>query len=148
MFRTLKALFEDRIANFAAATAPIDALPVAVAALMFEIAKADDNIGDDERQAILQAVATACELDDTALDALVDTANDAADESVSLYEFTVIINEQLSREKKVELLQMLWRVARADGRVDHYEEYYIRKIADLLHLSHSDFIRAKLAARD
>ena len=145
MFRTLKALFEDRIASFASAAAPGDALPVAVAALMFEIAKADNDVAEGERAAILKAVGSACAVDDSALEALVDTATAAADESVSLYEFTVIINDQLPRAKKVELLQTLWRIARADGRIDHYEEYYIRKIADLLHLSHGDFIRAKLA---
>ena len=84
-------------------------------------------------------------LDAAALDSLVATAAEAVDSSVSFYDFTNVINERLTRAQKVELLEMLWRVAQADGRVDHYEEYYIRRLADLLHLSHGDFIRTKLA---
>ena len=145
MLRTLKALFEEKIERYAAPAPPEDALPVAIAALMFEIAKSDDAVGADERHAILHAIASACDVDENDMAALLDTASDAADDSVSFYEFTVVINEHLSREKKIELLEMLWRIARADGRVDHYEEYYIRKIADLLRLSHRDFIRTKLA---
>ena len=69
------------------------------------------------------------------------------DESISLYDFTSEVNEKFSREKKCELVKLLWKVAYADGRVDKYEEHYIRKISDLLNLTHGDFIKAKIYAR-
>jgi uncharacterized tellurite resistance protein B-like protein len=53
----------------------------------------------------------------------------------------------LSREKRYQLLVLLWKVAYADGRVDKYEEYYVRKISDLLHMDQAEFIRAKHEAR-
>ena len=46
----------------------------------------------------------------------------------------------------LEIIEYLWRVAYADAYIHKYEEYYIRKIADLLHVSHSDYIKTKLKA--
>ena len=148
MFRTLKALFDDRIANYATADEAVDALPLAVAALLFEISKADHDVHEEERKAMIVAVRSVCELADDDIASLLETADDAVEEAVSLYDFTSVVNEHFDRDKKYELLLLLWRVAYADGRLDRYEEYYIRKITDLLHLSHGDFIRAKHAAAD
>ena len=53
----------------------------------------------------------------------------------------------MSREKRYQLLVLLWKVAYADGRVDKYEEYYVRKISDLLYMDQAEFIRAKHEAR-
>ena len=146
MLRTLKALFEDGIARLATHEIAIDTLPLAVAALLLEIARADQLVDEVEKQAVIAAVARVCALDAEALGALLATASEAVEEAVSLLEFTAVVNQRLARAQKLELLELLWRVAYADGRLGHYEEYYIRKLADLLHLSHSDFIRAKLAA--
>jgi uncharacterized tellurite resistance protein B-like protein len=146
MFRSLKALFDEGLARLNAATPSIDPMPLAVAALLLEIARADHTVDDAERRAVLAAIAHFCQLDEQDLDTLVATAAEAVESAVSFYDFTSTINERLSRAQKMGLLEMLWRVAQADGRVDHYEEYYIRKLADLLHLSHADFIRAKLKA--
>ena len=145
MFRSLKALIDDALASLDPGVSDIDPVPLAVAALLLEIARADERVDAAERRAVVAAIARLCALDADALDSLVATAGEAVDASVSFYDFTNVINERLSRAQKLELLEMLWRVAQADGRVDHYEEYYIRRLADLLHLSHGDFIRAKLA---
>lgn len=147
MLRTLKALFDDQVARYATADDEPHALPLAVAALLFEISKADHDVHEDERLAMTQAVSEVCDLAGDEVTDLLATADAAVDEAVSLYDFTSVVNEHFGREKKCELLQLLWRVAFADGRIDHYEEYYIRKIADLLHLSHGDFIRTKHAAQ-
>ncbi|MCC6708648.1 MAG: TerB family tellurite resistance protein [Gammaproteobacteria bacterium] len=146
MFRSLKALFEDGLARLKDLTADIDPMPLAVAALLLEVARADDTVDDAERREVLAAIARFCDLDEKDLDTLMTTAAEAVDAAVSFYDFTSTVNERLSREQKMDLLEMMWRVAQADGRVDHYEEYYIRKLSDLLYLSHGDFIRAKLKA--
>ncbi len=144
MLRSLKALFDEGLARLNASAPAIDPMPLAVTALLLEVARADQSVDDAERRTVLAAIARFCELEEQDLDKLVATAAEAVDASVSFYDFTSTVNERLSREQKMELLEMLWRVAQADGRVDHYEEYYIRRLADLLHLSHKDFIRAKL----
>ena len=144
MLRHFKALLDEGLARLGGAQTIIDPMPLAVAALLLEVARADHTVDAAERRAVVAAIARLCKFEDEDLDSLVATAVAAVDEAVSLYDFTATINERLSRLQKLALLEMLWRVAQADGRVDHYEEYYIRKLADLLHLSHADFIRAKL----
>ncbi|MGH8513321.1 MAG: TerB family tellurite resistance protein, partial [Gammaproteobacteria bacterium] len=83
-------------------------------------------------------------LDELEARELVQLADRAADQAVSLTEFTRLLNQNLTQEDRVSIVQSLWQVANADTDIDKYEEYYVRKIADLLYVSHSDFIRMKL----
>jgi len=122
-------------------------LAFASTALLLEIARSDKDIDDLERAAITDAVVIATDLQAEEVEEFIDDVNSTVDESISLYDFTSEVNEKYSREKKCELLKLLWKVAYADGRVDKYEEHYIRKISDLLHLAHGDFIKAKIDAR-
>jgi uncharacterized tellurite resistance protein B-like protein len=144
MYRHFKALLKDGFSRLSAAPTTIDPMPLAVAALLLEVARADHAVDAAERRTVIAAIARLCKLEDEDLDTLVATAAEAVEEAVSFYDFTATINARLSVAQKLELLETLWRVAQADGRIDHYEEYYIRKLADLLHLSHKDFIRTKL----
>ena len=68
------------------------------------------------------------------------------DHAISLHEFSETINNQLSSTDKVNIIENLGRVAYADAYIHKHEEYYIRKIADLLHVSHADYIKTKLKA--
>ena len=86
------------------------------------------------------------DLDKTKIDELISLAEDEVDHSVSLHEFSETINNELSAKEKVNIIENLWFVAYADAYLHKYEEYYIRKIADLLHVSHSDYIKTKLKA--
>ncbi len=74
---------------------------------------------------------------------LVKLARHEAAESVSLHQFTTLINQSFSPEEKIRVVEMLWQVAFADGRLDRYEEALVRKVADLIYVPHRDFIRAK-----
>jgi uncharacterized tellurite resistance protein B-like protein len=121
-------------------------LEVAALALLLEIARADHNNSSEELAAIATAARRVFNLDSVELERMLPTAEVAVENSVSLFDFTEVLNRQLDHPTKRRLLEQLWRVAYADGKVDHYEEYYLRKIADLLYLGHSDFIQAKLRA--
>lgn len=83
------------------------------------------------------------ELNKEETNTLLELASDQVEDSVSLYEFTRPLNEQLSREERVHILELLWEVAFADGVLDKYEEYYVRKIADLMYISQKDYIQTK-----
>ena len=50
-------------------------------------------------------------------------------------------------EEKVGLIENMWRIAFSDEQLDKYEEHLIRKISDLIYVSHSDFIKTKLNVR-
>lgn len=114
------------------------------ATLLVEIARTDHDIDAKERQAIKAAVAQASELPESELEALIDEALSEADKAVSLHDHVQLINAHFSKGGKVALVEQMWRVACADGNIDRYEEYTIRKLCDLLYVKHRDFMQAKL----
>lgn len=75
---------------------------------------------------------------------MVDDAFNEADGAMSLYEHVQLINDHFDRRSKLALVEQMWRVALADGNIDGYEEYTIRKLCDLLFIKHRDFMQAKL----
>ena len=74
---------------------------------------------------------------------LADLAEREVEEAVSLYQFTGLINQHFLPKEKVRIVEMLWQVVFADGIIACYEEAMVRKIADLIHVPHRDFIQAK-----
>ncbi len=121
-------------------------IELATAVLMIEISLADENTGPEEYEIIKKILLEKFNLDKKNIDELISLARDEVDHIVSLHEFAEIINNHLSAKEKSEIIEYLWRVAYADAYIHKYEEYYIRKIADLLHVSHSDYIKTKLKA--
>ena len=79
---------------------------------------------------------------------LIENAEKSVEESTSLYEYTREVNDNFDYESKLNLIDQLWRIAFADGHLDKYEEHVVRKIADLIHISHNDFIQSKLKNRE
>lgn len=122
-----------------------DMLQLAAAALLIELSRADYQRDADEQRAIESALKNAFDLDEQQLQELIELAEEENQEAVSLYQFTSLIREHYSAEQRFELVKMLWQVAVADGEISKYEDHLIRKIADLIYLPHSEFIRAKLA---
>ena len=121
-----------------------DALKLAVAALLVEVVQADFETSIVEREQVLGSLALLLELDADARAALLELASREIDQAHDLHQFTSRVNEGFTPERKLLLLEQLWRVARADQRVHKYEEHLIRRIADLLHVPHTAFITAKL----
>ncbi len=119
-------------------------LRLAAAALLIEVSRADYHLDPTERQAVLRALAQQFDLDATAVAQLVALAEAEVEDAISLYQFTGLVNENYSYQQKLELIESMWRVAFADGELDKYEDYLIRKVTDLIYVSHSDFIRCKL----
>ena len=120
---------------------------LATAALLMEISRADHDIKQVEREAVVGAVQRAFGLDESETQNLVELAEEEANEATSLYEFTRLINTNFDPKQKQHVVEMLWQVAFADGVADKYEEHLVRRIADLIHVPHRGFIRAKLAAQ-
>lgn len=140
MLKALKALF-DRSEDDQATPHSVE---VAAAALLIEVGRADYESDADEQKTIIEAIRQGSGLQDAELASLIDAGQASAERSTSLYEFTTLINAQYSVDEKFALIEALWRVAAADGDIHRYEDHLIRRIADLLYVPHSDFIRAKL----
>lgn len=118
-------------------------LQLAGAALLIEVSKADHRRDAREEETIVAAIQRSLGIDRAALDELLRDAHAASANAPSLYDFTRIINERCSEEQKYALVRECWRVAFADGSIDKYEDHLIRKIADLIYLPHSLYIKAK-----
>ena len=134
----------------AAANKPDDQpdLNLACAALLVEVARADYADDPRETKATLIAIRKVLKVPETDIAELLSEANSEVEEGTSVFPHTSLINEHCSREQKYDILVAMWQVAFADGNLDKYEEHLIRRVAGLIHLDHSEFIQAKIAARD
>jgi uncharacterized tellurite resistance protein B-like protein len=150
MLGTVKQFFDSFLNPGAddAGTTRQHKLQLACAALLFELTAADQHRSEEELALLRIILRDSFQLDEHALDRLWDLGQLEARSATSLYQFTSLINEGFGYQQKTALLEQLWLLAFADHRLDMHEEHLIRKIADLLYLSHADFIRAKLAARE
>ena len=119
-------------------------IQLAAAALLIELSRADYQREPEEQAAIEAALKKGFDLDDVQLATLIDLAEQENHDATSLYQFTNLIKDEYSAEQRFELVKMLWQVAIADGEISKYEDHLIRKIADLIYLPHSQFIKAKL----
>lgn len=123
-------------------------LQLASAALLIETARADFTQDEAEQEAMESLLCTTLKLDDKEVKTLLKQASVKVDESISLYEFTRLINDHFTADQKLQLVHNMWVVAWADNDVDKYEEHLIRQVAELTYVSHQDYIRSKHTARD
>ena len=145
MLGKLKQLFESHLEADApgSGSAAKGTIEFAAAVLMTEISRADSSIDEEERSVIDNALVNHFKLDAEEAREILKAAESEVDHSVSLHEFTRLINDSLSQEDKIKIVELLWHVAFADAVLDKYEEYFIRKIADVLYISHKDYIKTK-----
>jgi uncharacterized tellurite resistance protein B-like protein len=119
---------------------------LAVAALLVEVLRADFDVADDERRQVVTSMREILGLQAAQCEELLAEAEQLVDRAHDLHQFTAEINRALSHEEKLRLVEQLWRVASADSVVHKYEEHIIRRVCGLLHVSHREFIAAKLGA--
>lgn len=145
MIEHIKKFFVTEITN--PAGDKVHQQQLAAASLMVEVMIIDRQLGDDELTLIQQLLKQQFQLTNEEIDQLVKLAHQEVDESTSLYQFTRLVNDHFDQTSKDELIKNLWQVAFADNVLDKHEEAIIRRIADLIHVSHSSFIRAKHKAK-
>lgn len=146
MINSIKQYFETLFQNTDEDTTKKHTIELATAALMVEISLADDHIHEEERKMINELLGNNFSIDKDEIDTLIKLAEEEVDHAVSLYDFTRLLNETLAMPDRINIIENLWHVAYADAVLDKYEEYYIRKVADLLYISHKDYIKSKLKA--
>ncbi len=120
------------------------ALQLAAAALLIELSRADYKQDKSEQISIENALQDCFKLEPAQLEQLIALAEEENKDATSLYQFTSLIKDNYSSDQRFKLVKMLWEVAVADGEISKYEDHLIRKVADLIYLSHSQFIKAKL----
>jgi len=121
---------------------------IASAALLIEVMVIDGNLDEQELESITGTLSTMLGIAKEKIDELIALSREEVTEATSLYQFTREINSHFNEQQKLELMTGMWRVAFADGHLDKHEESIMRRVADLLHILHSDYIRCKINARD
>jgi uncharacterized tellurite resistance protein B-like protein len=151
MIGALKRLLNDLAAGQPETREDDDhALRVATAALLVEMARADQGSTDQERERIQRLLSDHYSLEAHEAEALLAAADRRADHAVSLHEFTAMLHESLDESEKRDVVAMLIRTALADGHFDDHEQHLLGKVADLLYLRRSDYVmlRAQVLAEE
>ena len=146
MIDKIKSFFSKNVLEAETETTSPDQL--ATAALLIEVMVIDGDLDDQEMQSIAGTLSNMLHLSKEQIDQLIELSKEEVADATSLYQFTKEINEHFDIEKKLSLMTAMWRVAFADGHLDKYEENIIRRVADLLHIRHSEYIRCKANAKD
>lgn len=147
MFNSVKTLFSKADSQHTLELEEQDLVPIAAAMVLLEVAWADHILQPEEKDLIETALTKLYGFDQTQASRVLKQAESEHKQSTGLHKFTRTLNEQLDLDEKITLLTQLWRMNSLESASFHYEEHVIRKIADLLHLRHSEFIKAKLDAR-
>ena len=115
--------------------------------LMIEVSLADEIMDFSELETLKKVLLNEFEVKENDLENLISDAKKNQNSSTSLYEFTRKINDEYEFDDKKNLILSMWKIAYADGNIDKYEEYVIRKVSDLIYISHPDFIESKQKAK-
>ena len=108
------------------------------------MANIDGEFTDVERKNILSILKGHFQFSNEYADELLEASNEELKRSIDLWQFTNLINQNYSRDEKIQIIEMVWQIVYADGRLDKHEDYLVHKLAKLLRLTHKQLIDAKL----
>ncbi len=120
----------------------------AATALLIETARADDDFDESELAQIEQTLVNVLNVDASHIKQTLESAQQELDQATCLHELTSIINSDWEFKAKVNLIEAMWKVVLSDQHIDPNEQHLMRKIKGLLHIPQSEYIAAKLRARD
>ena len=122
----------------------IDArIQLATCVLLLEVAHSDDHFSEAEQERIIELLKEDFDLSDEYAAELLELAHEERKQSVDLWRFTNIIDNNYSKEEKERVIETLWRVIYVDYRLDAMEDHLIHRLAKLLNLTHKQLIEAK-----
>ncbi|MBW2559067.1 MAG: TerB family tellurite resistance protein [Deltaproteobacteria bacterium] len=123
-------------------------LRIATCALLLEMSRVDGEFSESERESILSIIKKEYEVDDEHVTAITEAADKELNGSLDLWQFTNLINQNYTQEEKIEIIEMVWRIAYTDGKLDKHEDFLVHKLANLLRLTHRQLIDAKVKIRE
>ena len=120
---------------------------MATCVILLEVARSDDEFSSIEKATIEAVFKKDFEISAEATEEMMKIAKRKREESIDIWEFTHLINENYSKEEKKKIVEAAWKVIYADDKLHSYEDHFVHKLAKLLQLRHSDLIEAKLKAK-
>lgn len=147
MLNKLSAFLSSIIAPASGGSRPEHSLQLATAVLLIEVMRSDAEGTEAEQAAILTILRDRFQLADAEVAQLSELGHRTAQTAHDLHQFTSLINRELAAPEKVRIIEYLWQVAYADRQVSAHENHLMRRMADLLHISHGDYVAAKMRVR-
>lgn len=117
---------------------------IATCSILLEMAKIDGEFNDSERQNIINIFKDKYDLTAEEISSLIKASEEELERSIDLWQFTKEINKNYSPDEKIRIIETIWEVAYADGKLDEHEDYLIHKLSNILNISHKHLIDAKL----
>jgi uncharacterized tellurite resistance protein B-like protein len=142
MLNTIKNFFEKNISPEENGDLEHE-LKLATAALLIEMMYQDEQVHEKEMDAAKEALMEKFGLTEDECHALFSLAEAEVKEAVDYHQFTSLIAREFTQAQKIKVVELLWSVAYADSHLDSMEEHMVRKIADLIYVSHKDFMKTK-----
>jgi uncharacterized tellurite resistance protein B-like protein len=121
---------------------------LAVAVLLVEAGLMHGNFSADERRITAHLLSRRFALSPEEADELIERAETRARGTAQYFPFTNSLNVNMSIEDKIEVVEMLWRIAYVDGNLDAFEDQLIRQVAGLLHVPDRDRMDARRRVLD
>ena len=148
MLAAIRDFFDKHLASSDTPAAKAHTLELATATLLAEVVRLDGSISPEEREAVLAAVRGRFHLSEQEAATLFALAEAESKEATDYYQFTSLIRQHFGQEERQEMIELMWRAAYADAVLSAHEQHLIRKIADLLYVSHPAYIAAKMRAKE
>ncbi len=120
---------------------------LALTVLLLEAACADGECSGEEREHLIATLETNFGISRQEIDTLLSDSDEEQKEYIDLFRYTHFINENFSKKQKTEVMESVWRIILLDDHLEAHEDHFAHKLANLLRLSHSELIDAKLRAR-
>lgn len=152
MLNKISEFFKELVEDFQNTTDqqknPELSLEICCAVLLCEVMRADSAFTEEEQDTLSVILTTQFNLTAQEVNDILVKALELSENASDFYQFTSKINQYYSLDERIKIVTLLWKVAYADGELASIEEYIIRKIADLLHLRHNEYIATKIAAEE
>ncbi len=123
-------------------------IQLATAAILLEMGAIDGEFSAVESGQVVASLKQTFDLADDEIEGLIAAAEQERRESIDLWRFTNAVNRNYSEAEKVKVIEAVWKVVYADGRLDGYEDYLVHQLARLLRLRHDQLIAAKLRVKE
>jgi uncharacterized tellurite resistance protein B-like protein len=125
----------------------LERIQIATCIILLEVAKSDDEFSSIEKTTVAALLKKKFELTPDAVEELIEIAGQKRDESIDLWQFTNLINNNYTKEDKIKIVEAVWKIIYADKKLDRYEDHFVHKLAKLLRLKHHEMIDAKMKVK-
>jgi uncharacterized tellurite resistance protein B-like protein len=143
MLKSIRDFFESNLAASRDSAPSRHTIELATAALLVEVVRCDSGVTEEERIAVQKAVHEKFGLSHEEADTLIRLAEEEVRQANDYFQFTSLVNRHFTQQQKLRVIELMWQVALADSEISAHEQHVLRRIAELLHIPHGDYILAK-----